>query len=183
MNFIKETIEYIRQLLTWWVEVMPWEQGIRVTLGKKQTLVKSGIWIKFPIIHTVYVVQTRLRVMDTPVQTVSTTDDITISVRIIIGYQINDVIKLYASMNDPVMTISNAAQAIVSEVISEHSSKELTQKLIQSSVPNYLSTMNWGISFEMVGVTNFAKTKPYRLMGDSYWSTSDSNVNDNNKKP
>lgn len=182
MNIIKDTIEYIRQLLTWWVDVMPWEQGVRVTLGKTQILLNKGIWIKIPIIHNVYVVQVRLRVMDTPVQTVSTLDDITISIRMAIGYQVVDVVKFFGSLNDPTMTIANTAQSKASEIISNSSSSKLKQEMIQDGVLKELRAMDCGIRFELVGITNFAKTKPYRLMGDAYWANSDSDTTNNHKR-
>ena len=35
MNIIKDIIDYITKLLTWWIIIMPWEQGITVSWGKK----------------------------------------------------------------------------------------------------------------------------------------------------
>jgi len=45
MNFVKDIIDYITKLFTWWIVIMPWEQGIRVTWGKSRPLqVLVRVW-------------------------------------------------------------------------------------------------------------------------------------------
>ncbi len=180
MNFIKDTFEYIRQLLTWWVEIMPWEQGIRVTLGKHQKKLTAGIWMRLPIIHTVYAQPIRFRIIETPLQTVSSKHSDVMTVRMAIGYQIIDIIELFNSSHDPQNVIANTALGISSDLIS--SKEDIGQKEIQAAVLAGLQDVKCGISVTKVYVTNFARVRTFRIIGDSYFIGTDGE-NINIKKP
>ena len=77
---------------------MPWEQGIRVTLGKKLTLMNEGVYLKLPLVHKVYVQEKRLRVMSMPMQTVTTADGHPITISLAVGYSIKDIVRLYNTL-------------------------------------------------------------------------------------
>lgn len=175
MNFIKDTIEYIRQLLTFWIEVMPWERGIRVKLGKSARMLTPGIWVKLPVIHRVYIQSVRLRVIDTPIQTVTTKNGSSMTIRMSIGYEISDIVKLFNSIHQIVETVSNIAQGAASTVISE-SDLEPQSIQIQNAVVESLKGLDYGLSFCYVRITTYAKVRTFRLIGDHNWAASDGEV-------
>lgn len=180
MNFVKDTLEYIKQLFTWWVEILPWENGIRVTLGKHQRVLTPGIWLRLPVMHTVYSQPMRYRVIETPLQTVATPSGDVITLRFAIGFQIKDILRLFNNAHAPTDVLANTAQGIASRTIS--SMVLFTQSDIEAEVLKELRGLDLGIEISKVMITDFAKAKTFRLMGDAYWTRTDGE-NINIKKP
>lgn len=173
MNLIKDTIEYIRQLLTFWIEVMPWERGIRVTLGKKTKELGPGIWIKLPILHRIYIQSIRIRIITTPVQTITNSKGEAVTIRMAIGYEIKNIRRLFNSIQQPVETISNIAEGCASKCILI---EDAGPQKIESDVMKVLNQTEYGISFPYVKVTTYARVRTYRLIGDHNWANSDGEV-------
>lgn len=74
MEVINSIAAFISKLFQWWFTVMPWEQALRIRKGSKVTLLGAGLYFKIPFIDAVYVQTTRMRMIDTPMQTMSTKD-------------------------------------------------------------------------------------------------------------
>lgn len=180
MNFIKDTLEYVRQLLTWWVEIMPWEEGIRVTLGKHQKKLTAGLWVRLPIIHVVYSQPIRFRMLETLLQTVASKGGDVLSLKMAIGFKVNDIMRLFNSAHDPHAVLSNTALGIASNAIS--SSEQVTQKEIETAILEGLKGLDIGVEVSVVYITNFAKVRTFRLIGDANYGMTDGE-NINIKKP
>lgn len=166
MNFVKDIIDYLAKLFTWWVVVMPWEQGIRVTLGKKTTLMKEGIYLKLPLIHTVYVQEKRLRVINLPIQTVCTRDGHALTISCSVGYAIVDIVKLFNTLYQPDMTIQNIVASKIAEQICGKTMIECNPKSIEDGINNALQGNDYGLKYETVRIINFAAVKTFRLIQD-----------------
>lgn len=150
---------------------MPWENGIRVTLGKHSRKIGPGIWAKIPIIHRIYSQPIRMRVIDTPIQTVTSKSGETITIRMSIGYSIEDIVKLFNTVHQPVETISNIALGESARMIA--TSDLVVTDEIATVVGDKLKKSDYGLCFKYVMVTTFAKVRTYRLIGDQNWSASD----------
>ena len=74
MEIVNQIFVFIGKLFEWWFTVMPWEQAIFIRAGKGERVLGKGLYFKIPFIDRVYIQQTRLRIIDLPVQTVSTLD-------------------------------------------------------------------------------------------------------------
>lgn len=169
MNFIKDIIDYITKLFTWWVVVMPWEQGIRVTLGKKMTLMNEGVYLKLPLIHSVFVQEKRLRVVNLPIQTVCTQDGHALTISCSVGYAITDIIKLYNTLYQPDLTIQTIVASKISEYICGTKLANCLPSGVEASLNSTLTSTNFGLKFEYLKVTNFAYVKTIRLIQDQSW--------------
>jgi len=55
MNSVKDLLDYILNIFKIWVIVQPWEQGLRVRLGKHIKLVNGGLYFKIPYIDSYYI--------------------------------------------------------------------------------------------------------------------------------
>lgn len=177
MNFFKDLLEYLKQLFTWWIVLSPWENGIRVTLGKKMQLLTPGFWVTLPLIHRTYIQSIRLRVMDGSVQTLTTKDGLTVTMAMCVGYTISDVVKLYETLQEPGNTIANIAQGEAAQVISTRKGSELSPSGIERIVTDKLNESDFGIRFDYCKITTFAMVKTYRLIGDKHYISSDINMN------
>lgn len=171
MGTIKDIIDYIAKLFTWWVVVMPWEQGIRVTLGKEAKVIQGGIFLKVPLLHTVYVQEKRLRIIQPAIQTLTSIDGKVITVRCSLGYSIVDIKLLYNTISQPDSTIQNLVLGKISEYICGHNLEECSITSIESYVVDTLNSVNYGLKFENVKITDYAIVKTFRLIQDqsSFW--------------
>ena len=166
MSIFKDIIDYIRKLFTWWIVVMPWEQGIRVTLGKKMILLDGGVYLKLPLIHTVYVQEKRLRVINLPVQTVCSSDGHPLTVSCSVGYSISDIIQLYNTLYQPDLTISNIIASQIAQQIFSVKVSECKPQIIEEKIQSALTELHYGLKFEYVRIVNFAAVKTFRLIQD-----------------
>lgn len=169
MGILKDLIDYLSKLFTWWVVIMPWEQGVRVTLGKTIKVLEKGIYLKLPLIHVAYVQQRRLRVISIPIQTLSTKDGNVITISCCAGYSIEDIFKVYNTIYQPDMTISNYILGRVSEYVSTHNLNECSIKEIEEYIKSSLSTLDYGLKYDYINIVNFASVKTFRIIQDSTW--------------
>lgn len=125
-----------------------------------------GVWLKVPLVHNVKSQSVRLRVATGSVQTITSRDGITITLRIVVGFTIQDIIKLYDSLDHPDLTIMNIAMGEISDVVAKGDKAELTPSSIQTKVEERLNATEYGLKFEYIRITNYAIVKTYRLIGD-----------------
>lgn len=170
MGTIKEVIDSILRIFEWWVSVSPWERGIRVRFGKYTKKLEPGIHFKIPLFDTIYLQTIRLRIVQLPLQTVSTKDGKCLSIVTAVGYSISDIIKLYNSIYQPESTITSIVLGEISEYVATHEIVDCLPSNIQSAVSTKLSSINnYGISYEYVKIVGFAVVKTFRLIQDGHY--------------
>lgn len=166
MNWVKDLIDYLTGLLKWWVIVLPWQEGIRIRMGKSELHLKKGIYLKLPIIDNVFIQNVRLRYTQLPIQTVTTKDGKTITILGAIGYQIIDITKLYHSITNPDATICGIAMAKLSEFVATHDLSECSPASLEAAV--VIDGDQYGLKTE-IKITGFASVRTYRLIQDHAW--------------
>lgn len=169
MNQVKEFLEYILNIIKIWVIIQPWESGLIVRNGKTIKKRNGGIYFKLPYFDSVYIQETRLRIVSLATQTITSADGKTVTLSGAIGYSINDIQKLYETLFHPETTIQNIAMANVSEFINSRKYNEISTKKIEDNALTELKLLNYGIDFSYFKLTNFAKVKTYRLIQDRNW--------------
>ncbi len=167
MNQIKDFFEYIFNSIKIWVIVQPWEQGIRVRGGKNTKKLNPGMHFKIPYYDSVYVQETRLRMIQICLQTLTTKDLKTITINSSLGYSITNIELLYNTLFHPEGTISNMAMSEISEFVFKNNLSDISPDEIQKSVLNKLNEKNYGLKFEYFRITNFAHVRTFRLIQDS----------------
>lgn len=171
MSIIKDIIDYLAKIFTWWVVIMPWEQGIRVTLGKKTQLIEKGIFLKIPLIHSIYVQEKRMRAINLPIQTICTSDGHALTISCSVGYSIEDIVKLYNTLYQPDMTIQNIVSSKIAEQICNTKLVHCNPTIVEEGIRSSISKTDYGLKFEYVRIINFAYVKTFRLIQDqsSMW--------------
>jgi regulator of protease activity HflC (stomatin/prohibitin superfamily) len=169
MEWLKQIWEQLSSLLRWWVIILPWEQGIKVWLGKKQTLLKAGIYFRVPYFHTVYVQPCRINFINLSPQTLTTKSGDTVTIGMIVGYSIRDVSKLYNSVNEVQGAICGFIQGNVSSFVSSSTTDDSRPNNIEDHVKDKLTSTDWGLDVSEIRVTNYAIVKTYRLIQDQSW--------------
>ena len=169
MNQVQQFFEYLFQSLKIWVIIQPWEAGLIVRNGNKVKKVSKGIYFKLPYFDSVYVQETRLRVVSLPLQTLTSKDQKTITMNGAIGYVISDIDTLYKTLYHPEITISNITMSEVSDFVFKNRVEEISPSLIEAAVLDKLNADNFGITFEYFRITNFAVVRTFRLIQDQSW--------------
>lgn len=173
MNWVKDLFDYLFKTFQWWVVVLPWEQGIRVRLGKKKTIMNAGTYLKIPIIHSVSVQSTRKRFVQIPTQTLTTRDGVTITIQGSIGYAIKNIERLYETIYHPESTLVALAARSIAQFVSTNDATSITPFSIQNNGHQSVITEDYGLGDVEIAITGFAKVKTFRLIQDPSWSPID----------
>lgn len=145
---------------------MPWEQAIRVRRGKNAKLLGAGLYLKIPFVDTVYIQTTRMRMIDTPMQTMSTKDGNTITIKAAIGYTIDNIQTLYATLYHPEMTLNSMAMGAVGEFVRSTPMEEVSPTEIETFVSQKIDADKYGLKDLRFKITTFATVKTFRLIQD-----------------
>jgi regulator of protease activity HflC (stomatin/prohibitin superfamily) len=170
MNWVKETFEYLSKFLQWYVMVAPWEKGIRIRLGKNQKLLDPGIHFRVPFIDTIYIQPIRVRVAHLSAQTATTRDGQAVTFAVAVGYSINDIMKLYNSVNEPERTICNMVQGEATHYVAVNELKDCTPAILSEAVAALLKQKaDYGLNYEYIRIVSYAVVRTYRIINDNYW--------------
>ena len=169
MNYIKDTIEYFTKAFKLWVVISPWEKAVRVRFGKHMKTLNKGIHFKIPFFDAIYKQTIRLRILSLPMQTLSSHDEKTVTIKSAVGYTITDIQKLYNTLHEPETTVNNIVLGEISDYISNMKTTEYDSKKLEASVLSKLQVKDYGLSFEYVKVLEYAIVKTIRLIQDKHW--------------
>jgi len=156
------------QPLKWWVVVAPWEQGIRVRLGKEAIELNPGIHFRIPFLDRIYVQSIRLRIVTSGSLTVSTPDGKVVTTRLTVRFAIQNVKLLYNTIANPETTLINHVSSLAAEHISQTNGIDLSHQSLSEYVEGKLDVDGWGLCDVSVNIIDFAFTRTYRLMGNEY---------------
>jgi len=164
----------IKGVFQWWVLLAPWEQALRVRRGKKVAELGAGLHLRIPLLDRFFVQSTRLRITDCPIQTVTTKDGKTITLKAQLGYRIEDLRLLYDTLHDAEGTITNIVQMEIANYVCVNNVSDLGPVEITSSVRDALADRlaTYGLGGVSVSITDFAVVKTYRLMTQDIWGHS-----------
>ncbi len=171
MNQIKEFFQWIIDSLKIWVIIQPWETGLRVRMGKHTKLLTKGIFFRIPYLDSVYVQQSRMRIVQMALQTLTTKDLSAITVEGAVGYTITDIGKLYNSLHQPESTISNIVKSKIAEYIFTRNHNQITPAEMEKGIMEDLQELDYGINIQYFRVQNFAIVKTFRLIQDQSWNS------------
>lgn len=187
MSFLSDIFRVVKNALTWWVSITPWEAGLRVrTLPRRPpqvTILKAGLHWAFPICDTVYKQSTRLRISDLPIQTLTTTDGKTLTVKGMIGYTIKNIKKLYDNLQHGEDALTNIATGVIAEYVATRASTEFTPAMLEEAVLEKLDFEQYGLGKTNLKITDFAYVKSYRLIQGDNWYSSGDTLNTNRAAP
>lgn len=154
----------IKDALTWWVTVAPWEQAIRVRLGKHVRLLNAGIHLKVPWLDRIYRQSVRMRMATVPAQTLTTGDGKPLTIAINLGYRIGDLLKLYETLHDADGTIGAMVAGAVGEFVATRNSWEVTPDALAEAVESNVSLEQFGVTGVRVSVQTFAFVRTFRFI-------------------
>jgi hypothetical protein len=154
----------LKDMLTWWVTVVPWEQSVRVRMGKHVKLLEAGIHLRIPILDKFYIQSSRLRYISIPTQTVSTLDGKILTISCGAGFVVKDILKLYNTLHDPEDTIQMIASGIVADIIYTTNADDLRPYDVEQRVMAKIDFDEYGLGDVKYCITDWAMARTYRLI-------------------
>jgi regulator of protease activity HflC (stomatin/prohibitin superfamily) len=152
-----------------WVVVAPWEQCLRVRLGKHVAVLEAGFHLRLPIIDAIYVQSIRRRVSSIGKQTITTKDDRTVTLGASLGYEITDVEQLYRGLHHAEDTLQQLARQHIAQYVATHDLANCTPADLEA-LASEMEIEGYGLANPELAITDFAVVRTYRLIGDHQYS-------------
>lgn len=151
-----------------WVVIAPWEQGLRVRLGKRVRLLENGVHLRLPWIDQVHIQSVRRRVSGIGKQTITTRDGKTVTLAGTLGYCIEDIELLYRGMHHAEDSIQQMARGTIAQHVVTHDLFECTPVKLEA-LAAALDFRSYGLGCVEIHITDFAIVMTYRLIGDQQY--------------
>jgi hypothetical protein len=172
LNQVQQFFEYIFNAVKVFVIIQPWQTGLRVRNGRKIKKLNKGIYFRIPYFDSVFIQETRLRVGEVPIQTLTSKDLQTLTISSSFGYSVEDIETLYNTLYHPEETLQNIAMSEVANFVFTNNIKDITPDNIEKSVLDKFKEMGYGLNFEYFKIANFAVVKTFRLIQDQSYGYS-----------
>ena len=172
MNQVQQFFEYIFNAVKIFIIVQPWQTGIRVRNGNKIKQLEKGIYFRIPYFDSVFVQESRLRVCEVPIQTLTSKDLKTLTISSSLGYSLRNIEILYDTLYHPEETLQNIAMSEVASFVFINGIENITPNSIEQAVLLKLKEKDYGLNFEYFKVANFAVVKTFRLIQDQSYAYS-----------
>lgn len=161
----------IRQFRLWFL-VMPWEQAVRIRLGKHKSVLEEGWHWRLPFIDRVYIQNTRLKGDTLAAQTMATIDGKTLTVGLMVLFSVGDILKVYETMDQPEDIIANLISGYAAEYVRERQSADVTPKGLEDAIMDRMDLSSSGLTNVQVRVADFAFVRTFRfIQGNRYSHT------------
>ena len=164
MESITKVFSIFTKLLQWWVVIAPWEQAVRVRLGKHVKLLGKGVHFRIPFIDRIFIQTTRRRLVHVDTQTLTTKDNKHVTISGSLGYSIDDLLMVYETLHQPQDTIIQEVMSYVSEYIVTHDLVDCAPSAIQEHVNSIIDIKKYGLVSYGFVVIDFAVVMTVRLM-------------------
>ncbi len=173
MTTFGQILDAIRRAITWWVLVNPWEQALRVRLGKHVRELGPGIHFQIPFVDRVYLQSIRFRMCILQSQTITTLDNKVVTLAGVVGYVIEDLRLLYDTLHQPEASIDGLICGAIADYVALNPASECCASKIATSVIEEVDLGQFGIGQILIRLTDLAFVKTYRMItGDgTRWSS------------
>lgn len=164
MNALTDLLYRFGGLFRWWVVVAPWEEAVRVRLGKHMAVLGPGVHLRIPAADRVFRQSVRRRFSSVPTQAVTTRDRHAVTISGALCYRIADIAKLYDSVHDAEDTIQTEAAALVARYVRDLDLADLQPAALEAAVTASLDLGRYGLADGEFALTDFVAVRTYRLI-------------------
>jgi hypothetical protein len=161
---IRELLQILRNVFTWFVVVTPWERGVRVRFGRVVHELGPGIHLRVPFFDQCYKQSVRRRSTVIPSMTLTTSDGVTLTIGGFLWYQIDSVYTLYNTLHDAQETIESEAASIISGFVVANTHEQCRGETVAAHVNNTMDFARYGISGAEFAVGTHAAHRTLRLI-------------------
>lgn len=149
--------------------VHSYQQGVRFHNGEDKALLKTGIHFFWPATGSIEIECVVEDVANLTPQTLTTADEVTITIDGSVAYKIVNIRKWFTQVTDFHQSLNGKCERHLARVVRNEKFKDLvsSQDLIEENLRKEISAAveNWGVKILDVGLTSFSKTPAYRIYG------------------
>jgi len=166
--WLQSIVDFFGRFRLWYV-VMPWERAVRVRLGNRVVKRGPGFHWKLPLLDRVFIQNVRLHVVSTCSQVLEDGDGRTVAVVACIGFSIDDILRVYTS----VQHLDEALYSWASAALADHITKgrAAAEEAVARSLEEQAT--RWGIRIEFFRLTDYTRVRAFRLLQGDRWSRSE----------
>ena len=173
MNWLQQIADWLNRVRFWYT-VRPWEQAIRVRCGRWIVAISPGLHFRIPLLDEVFCQNVRQRVLNLPVQTVTTADGKAVTLSGAVRWRIADVELIYQKLHTPEDWIYNTVLAAIGDTVFSATSA-ISPAMVgdAATVAVQAQAFKMGLEIEAVSITDFAMVRTYRLIsgeGNTGWT-------------
>ena len=174
MSWVDALVTHFKELVLWLAPfriIKIYERGVVLRFGIPHRVMSPGwnwMWpLKVEAVEEVIVVE---QTMDLMVQSITTTDDVSVTLSVNVVYRVEDATLYHTAVSDFERSAEGYARIHLAQRARERTWKELLsdQRKLESSLEGTLSTRlaKWGAAVVSVGFTDLTRARPYRLFAD-----------------
>ncbi len=168
MGAIVDLIRSFWRLFIWWVVILPWEEAVRVRLGRHRARLLPGLHFRIPYIDSVFKQSNRERWSTLTPQTVTTNDGHTLTLAGQLGYCITNVEVLYDTLQHAEAGVRSMAQGAIAEFVHRHRMVDCSPDNVAVGAAASLNLDSYGLEVVRLQLTTFCRVKTYRFIMDSH---------------
>lgn len=148
------------------------QRGIRFTRGHaRREQLGPGWWWFLPLYQTIDAVSVKDQVKDIDTQSLTTKDDVAVSVSMCIEYEIFDAVLWYTEVHDFDESLHGLAKIYLARGIRSRDYAYLRrhQSRVERAIQKALSrhAEKWGVRILTVGLETYVRARQHRVMGDT----------------
>lgn len=161
-------LSFLNDILPFFV-VKTWQESVVLRFGKVHRMRGPGIYLKIPFVDEPLNTAIVTTTIETPAQTLVTSDGQDVTLRSVIKYRISDVVAYTTEIYDATDAVMDFTQGSIMREVNTHTYDEcraveavsatITKK-VRSEVKKY------GIYIEQITLTNFIRTRNFRIFKD-----------------
>ena len=144
-------------------------------LGKTAVVLSPGPHWRIPFLDRMFIQPVRLRTIEPPTITLTTRDGKTLSIKIALMYQIEDILTLHLKVANPENTLLAEVQDSISSFVGSNDAKDVTHEALRKSISEQSIGNDWGLMNVHIMVLTFAFCRTFRLLMQDYQTTSMTN--------
>ena len=163
MEWLTEILRAASKPFKWWIVVAPWEEGVRVRLGKRSKRLRPGAHFRIPYVDRVVRLCVRRRMIDAEARTTTTTDGKPVTIGLAIQYGIRDAQRMIETIARPEETLRARYQAEAARYVAATKYDDLSPRGIEDALRG-LDLTAWGFEDVEAYVVTFAGGRVIRLL-------------------
>jgi regulator of protease activity HflC (stomatin/prohibitin superfamily) len=173
-GWLGQFIEYLASFIPRWKVIKATDAGVSFVRGKNVKEIRPGLYWHWPIWTEYIIIPVVRQTLDLPDQTLTTADEVPITVSSVIVYEVTDVVKALTVQWDLEDTIHDICQVAVRRYTVGRTFEEIRtgdERELKDEVRKSLA--RYGVAIREASIVNIAKTKVLTVVGGGTVVTND----------
>lgn len=159
-------IQQFFHVLTPFVIIDEWEEGVILRLGRYRRTLKSGLYFKIPVIDSIWKYTVITQSIDIPPQSLTTADGQNVVVKGIIRFTIFDIKTFLLTITEPKDVLMDTTGGMIRDIIEETEWWDMNELDVKLTREVSKFVKKWGIKVEKVTLTDLQIASSIRIIQD-----------------